>query len=180
LAKSVIKKQGNDSSPKALINGNIRAEEVRLIGIEGEVIGIMKTQEALAIATRSNLDLVLISEDSVPPVCKVLDYGKYKYDLQKKKTEAKKNHKIIDIKEVQLRPFIGENDLLVKCKSIQRFIEYGNKVKLILKFRGREVSKQEFGFEVIKKVLDFCKDFAKEENPPKLEGLAIITILSGK
>ncbi|NCA79561.1 MAG: translation initiation factor IF-3 [Sphingobacteriia bacterium] len=163
-----------------MINEHIRAKEVRLIGEDGKPIGIVSITEALKVAADAGLDLVLIAEDSEPPVCKILDYGKYKYELQKKKSESKKKQKTIELKEVQLRPFIGENDLLVKCRAIKRFIEDGDKVKLVLRFRGRELSRQELGHEVIKKVLDFCMEFAKEENPPKLEGSVIVTILSGK
>jgi translation initiation factor IF-3 len=180
LAKIVVKKRTNAPSNIALINENIKAEEVRLIGEDGQTVGVVKIREALNMAAAANLDLVVVAEESSPPVCKILNYGKYRYDLQKKKTEDKKKQKIVGIKEVQLRPFIGENDLLIKCKSIKRFIESGNKVKLALRFRGRELSRQELGFEIVKKVLDFCQDFAKEENSPKLEGSMILTILTGK
>ena len=129
---------------------------------------------------KAGLDLVIVSKDAKPPVCKILDYGKYKYEQQKKKAEAKKKQKTIDLKEVQIRPFIGENDLMVKCKAIKRFIEAGNKVKLVMRFRGREMSRQDIGQEVINKVFEFCQDFAKTENPPKLEGTVMMTILSGK
>ncbi len=151
-----------------------------MIGADGEAVGIVPIKEAQDIATEAGLDLVMVAEDSKPPVCKILDYGKYKYELQKKKTESRKKQKIIDLKEVQVRPFIGGNDLLIKCKAIRRFIDAGDKVKLVLRFRGREMSRQEIGHEVVKKVLDYCQEFAKAENPPKLEGSMIITILSAK
>jgi len=162
------------------INGDIRVQEVRLIGSDGQLIGIVPTSRALEIAEEENLDLVLVSEDATPPVCKILNYGKYKYSLQKKKIEAKKKQRTITLKEIQLRPFIGENDLAVKCKAIQRFILDGDKVKVVLKFRGRELSRKELGFEVIKKVLESCSEFAKPENPPKLDGSIIITVLTKK
>lgn len=180
MAKIVTKEQSGDSSHAVSINENIKASEVRVIGPDGQTLGIMPPRDALKIALDSNLDLVMIAPDSVPPVCKILDYGKYRYDLQKKKTEAKKKQKTVEVKEVQLRPFIGENDLLIKCKAIKRFIESKNKVKLVLRFRGRELSRQGIGFDVINKVLEFCQDFAKEENPPKLEGSAITLVLLGK
>ena len=129
--------------------------EVRLIGAGGEALGIVSVREARIAAEDAGLDLVMVAPDSKPPVCKILDYGKYKY-----------------------RPFIGENDLMVKCRAIKKFIEAGNKVKLVLRFRGREMSRQELGHGVVKKVLEFCQDFAKPENPPKLEGSLIITILT--
>ena len=180
MAKVVTRKPQGPQANVAMIKEHISAPEVRLIGADGQAVGIVSRSEALQVASDAGLDLVLIAEDSVPPVCKILDYGKYKYELQKKKTESKKKQKTIELKEVQLRPFIGENDLLVKCRAIKRFIEDGDKVKLVLRFRGRELSRQELGHEVIKKVLKFCEEFAKEENPPKLEGTVIMTVLSGK
>ncbi|MDR2598523.1 MAG: translation initiation factor IF-3 [Holosporales bacterium] len=164
-----------------MINENINFEEVRLVSENGESVGIVPIDEARRLASEASLDLVLISADSLPPVCKILDYGKYRYELQKKKLESRKNQKIICLKEVQVRPFIGDNDLLIKCRAIKKFIEEdGDKVKVVLRFRGRELSRQELGREVIKKILDFCQDFAKEESEPKLEGSVITTILSRK
>ncbi len=181
LAKVTVDKKygvGQKETPK--INEEIIVEEVRLIGSNGQPIGIVPTSRALEIAKSEELDLVLVSEDAVPPVCKILNYGKYKYNLKKKKAESKKKQKTITLKEIQLRPFIGENDLLVKCKAIQRFILDGNKVKVVLKFRGRELSRKELGYEVINKVLETCSEFAKSEMPPKLEGSVIITVLTKK
>ncbi|MBR1944376.1 MAG: translation initiation factor IF-3 [Alphaproteobacteria bacterium] len=162
------------------MNAEIKVPEVRLIGSDGQPVGIVPTSRALEIAESEELDLVLISEDANPPVCKILNYSKYKYNLQKKKAEAKKKQKIIALKEIQFRPFIGENDLLVKCKAIQRFILDGDKVKVVLKFRGRELSRKELGYEVINKVLETCSEFAKPEMAPKLEGSIIITVLTKK
>lgn len=162
------------------INGEIRVPEVRLIGSDGQPIGIVPTSKALEIAEEEELDLVLVSEDANPPVCKILNYGKYKYSLQKKKIEAKKKQKTITLKEIQLRPFIGENDLAIKCKAIQRFILDGNKVKVVLKFRGRELSRKELGQEVVNKVIESCSEFAKTETPPKLDGSTIMTVLTKK
>ena len=161
-----------------LINDAIKFEQVRLIGATGEALGILSSRQALEKAEQEGLDLVLVSDASNPPVCKILDYGKYKYEQQKKKAESRKKQKTVELKEVQLRPFIGENDLLIKCKAIKKFIESGDKVKVVLRFRGREISRQELGYEVVNKVLDYCKEFAKEENPAKLEGSSIITILT--
>jgi translation initiation factor IF-3 len=168
---------GNEHN-SLLINERIPSSEVRLIGQDGQPIGIVPIAEARGQAETAGLDLVMISGESSPPVCKILDYGKYKYELQKKKGESRKKQKVIDLKEVQLRPFIGENDLLVKCKAIKKFIEAGDKVKLVLRFRGRELTRKEFGHEVVQKVLDFCQEFAKEEAAPKLEGSVIITTLT--
>ncbi len=176
----VNNQNNNNQSNAPMINENIRAKEVRLIGSDGGAIGIVSIDEALDTANNEGLDLVLVSGESNPPVCKILDYGKYKYEQQKKKIESKKKQKTIDLKEVQLRPFIGENDLMIKCRAIKKFIENGDKVKVVLRFRGRELSRQEVGFEVINKVLSVCQDFAKEENTPKLEGSVIIMMLSAK
>ena len=156
------------------------SSKIRLIGSNGEALGIVTLEEAKQVADSENLDLVIVAKDANPPVCKVLDYGKYRYEQQKKKAESRKKQKTVDLKEIQVRPFIGENDLMVKCKALKRFIEAGNKVKLVMRFRGREMSRQDIGKEVIQKVIDFCQEFAKPETPPKLEGTMIVTILSGK
>ena len=163
---------------EAMTLGN--SSKIRLIGSNGEALGIVTLEEAKRVADSENLDLVIVAKDANPPVCKVLDYGKYKYEQQKKKAESRKKQKTVDLKEIQIRPFIGENDLMVKCKALKRFIEAGNKVKLVMRFRGREMSRQDIGKEVIQKVIDFCREFAKPETPPKLEGTMIVTILSGK
>lgn len=180
LAK--ISTDGRGSAPigGSCINEEIKVDNVRLIGSDGEMLGVVPIGEALKAANEVGLDLVMVSEEATPPVCKILDYSKHKYELLKKKTESRKKQKTIDVKEIQLRPFIGSNDLVIKCKSIKKFIENGDKVKVVLRYRGREISRQQPGQEIIKKVQDFCQDFAKEESPPKLEGSTIIMILTGK
>lgn len=181
LTKVVVdnkKNSANSSSP--IINEDIKAPKVRLIGPGGEMMGIVPAEEALLVAKKAGLDLVLVAEESDPPVCKILDYGRHKYHLQKKKAESRKKQKTVNVKEVQLRPFIGENDLQVKCKAIKKFIESGHKVKIFLRYRGRELTRQEAGREIIKKVQEFSREFAKEEMPPKLEGPVITMVLSGK
>lgn len=181
MAKVIVDKKNNvNSKDTTKINEEIKVEEVRLIGSDGQPIGIVPTSRALEIAESAELDLVLVSEDANPPVCKILNYGKYKYGLQKKKIEAKKKQKTITLKEIQLRPFIGENDLAIKCKAIQRFILNGNKVKVVMKFRGRELSRKELGMEVVNEVIETCSEFAKPDNPPKLEGSTIMTVLTKK
>lgn len=162
------------------INENISASKVRLIDQNGLMIGILDRKEALRFANNSGLDLVEVSPTSNPPVCKILDYGKYKYAMQKKKAEAKKKQKVIEIKEVQMRPVIDENDLLIKCKSIRRFLEEENKVKIVMKFRGREVSHYEIGLDILTKIKETTKDYAKVDQLTKLEGRQIIMILSPK
>jgi translation initiation factor IF-3 len=178
LTRFTNDRQGRVQQSQQLINEGIEAKSVRLIGADGEPIGIIPIEEALGMASEAGLDLVLVSGEVTPPVCKILDYGKHRYEAQKKKTEARKKQKSVDFKEVQVRPLIGENDLLVKCRAIKRFIESGSKVKLLLRFRGREIHHQDVGYGVINKILDFCKEFAKEESPSKLEGSVVVTILT--
>ena len=181
MAKTIInEKYSTNQRNTTKINDAIDVPEVRLIGSDGQLVGIVSTTKALSLAIEEDLDLVLVSEDANPPVCKILNYGKYRYALQKKKNESKKKQKIIEIKEVQLRPFIGENDLLIKCKAIQKFVLEGNRVKVVLRFRGRELSRTDSGFAVINKVLSYCEDFAKSESTPKLEGSVIAMTLTKK
>ena len=142
------------------------------------MIGVVSRQEALKIAAESGLDLVEVSPNAEPPVCKVLDYGKYKYEVQKKKAEAKKNQKVVEVKEIQMRPVIDENDFQVKLKAVHRFLAEGNKVKVAIRFRGREITHQELGMEVINRVKDSVTDIAKVDQPPKLEGRQILMVLS--
>jgi translation initiation factor IF-3 len=126
------------------------------------------------------LDLVEISPNAEPPVCKILDYGKYKYEQQKKRAEARKKQKTIEIKEIQMRPGIDENDFQVKRRAIQRFIEEGDKVKVSMRFRGREMSHQEIGMEVLTRLRDLFDDLAKIEQAPRLEGKQMIMVLAPK
>lgn len=142
------------------------------------MIGVVSRQEALKVAAESGLDLVEVSPNAEPPVCKVLDYGKYKYEVQKKKAEAKKNQKVVEVKEIQMRPVIDENDFQVKLKAVHRFLAEGNKVKVAIRFRGREITHQELGMEVINRVKDSVADIAKVDQPPKLEGRQILMVLS--
>ncbi|MDR1391165.1 MAG: translation initiation factor IF-3 [Holosporales bacterium] len=180
MVKGATGKRPETNQLSTFVNDGIEASEVRLIGIDGEVVGIVPIEKARDIAEKAELDLVVVSMDSVPPVCKILDYGKYRYEMQKKKTESKKKQKNAELKEIQVRPSIGENDLLIKCKAIKRFIDAGDKVKLVLRFKGRELTRKELGHEVIRKVLEYSRDFAKEESPAKLEGFVITAILAGK
>ncbi|MDF3033687.1 MAG: translation initiation factor [Alphaproteobacteria bacterium] len=131
-------------------------------------------------AQKAGLDLVEISPNAEPPVCKILDYGKYKYEQQKKRAEARKKQKTIEIKEIQMRPGIDENDFQVKRRAIQRFIEEGDKVKVSMRFRGREMSHQEIGMEVLTRLRDLFDDLAKIEQAPRLEGKQMIMVLAPK
>lgn len=142
------------------------------------MVGVVTRQEALSKAQEAGLDLVEVSPNAEPPVCKIIDYGKYKYEQQKKKVEAKKNQKIVEIKEVQLRPVINENDFQVKLKAILRFIQNGDKVKISMRFRGREIAHHELGSQILERIKLEVQEIAKVDNNPKLEGKQIIMILS--
>jgi translation initiation factor IF-3 len=151
-----------------------------LVDETGEMIGVMTRLEGLQMAQKAGLDLVEISPNAEPPVCKILDYGKYKYEQQKKRAEAKKKQKIIEVKEIQMRPGIDDNDFQVKCRAIQRFIEEGDKVKITMRFRGREISHQEIGMTVLVRVREMFEELAKIEQAPRLEGKQMIMILAPK
>lgn len=138
----------------------------------------MRPADALEIAAEAGMDLIEISPNAEPPVCKVLDYGKYKYEQQKKKNEARKKQKVVDVKEVKLRPNIDTHDYDVKLRNAQRFLESGDKVKVTLRFRGRELAHQDIGMELLHKVKDELEDLAKVEQMPKMEGRQMIMVLA--
>jgi translation initiation factor IF-3 len=163
---------------KYKINREITAPQVRLTDQDGNPVGIVSIKEAMILAGEAELDLVEIAPQAVPPVCKIMDYGKLKYKLQKKKSEAKKKQKIIEIKEVKLTPSIGDHDYKVKLSNIGRFIESGNKVKVTLRFRGREFSHKEIGEKLLGRLMNDVKENAKCEGEPRLEGKQMIMILS--
>jgi len=144
------------------------------------MVGVVGIKEALEKAKAVGLDLVEISPQSDPPVCKILDYGRFKYEQQKKKAEAKKKQKIIEVKEIQLRPMINENDLQVKCRAIKRFLEDGDKVKISLRFRGRELDHQEIGMNLLMRVKESFEAISKVDQMPKLEGKQMLMLLSPK
>lgn len=149
-----------------------------LIDAEGEKRGVMPTARALEIAAEAGLDLVEVSPGTQPPVCKILDFGKYKYQQQKKKNEAKKKQKVVEIKEIKMRPNIDSHDYEVKVKAMRRFFDEGDKVKVTLRFRGREMAHQQRGMELLDKVkLDF-EDVAKVEQMPKLEGRQMMMVMA--
>jgi translation initiation factor IF-3 len=160
------------------INEDITAPTVLLIDAEGENHGEMGTDEARAIAAESGLDLVEINPHGKPPVTKILDYGKYKYQAQKKANEAKKRQKVVEIKEIKLRPNIDTHDYEVKTKAMHRFFEEGDKVKVTLRFRGRELAHTEIGMELLTKVQDQFSDVAKVEQFPKMEGRQMVMVMS--
>jgi len=168
----------NHDGPR--VNTEIHSPKVRLIDENGEMIGVLTKLEALKMAQVAGLDLVEVSPNAEPPVCKILDYGKYKYELQKKKAEAKKKQTIVLVKEIQMRPMIDPHDFEIKCKAIKRFIEEGNKVKILLRFRGRELSHQEIGVAILNKVRAMFEEICKIDQSHKLEGKQMIMILSPK
>lgn len=156
------------------------AREIRVVDAAGEMRGVMTVREGLAIAEEAGLDLVEISPNAEPPVCKVLDYGKYKYEMQKKAAEARKKQKVIEIKEIKLRPNIDEHDFSIKMKSAKTFLGEGDKVKITLRFRGREMAHQDIAQAVLTKVRAELEPLAKVESEPSFEGRQIVMILSAK
>ena len=160
------------------INNFISAAEVRVILDDGEQLGVMTKTEAIDIAKGRGLDLVEISPKTNPPVCKVMDYGKYKYESQKKANQAKKKQKTIDIKEIKLRPNIDVHDYQVKMRSVQKFLNEGDKVKITLRFRGREMAHQDRGADLLQKVKEEIDPIAKVELNPKFEGRQMIMVLA--
>ncbi|MDD4557168.1 MAG: translation initiation factor IF-3 [Alphaproteobacteria bacterium] len=160
------------------INEDIRVKEVRLIDENGDNRGVVSIKEALQVAADAGLDLIEISPQVAPPVCKVLDYGKYKYEIQKRKNEAKKNQKTISIKELKLRPAIDVHDYEVKIKQAKKFLQEGDKVKFTLRYRGRESGPVNGGKTVLDKVLDDLEGIVKVDSEPKMEGRQMIMIVS--
>ncbi|HMN39089.1 MAG TPA: translation initiation factor IF-3 [Hyphomicrobium sp.] len=160
------------------INDQIRAREVRLIDETGQNVGIVAKFDALARAEAAGLDLVEVSPDAEPPVCKILDFGKFKYQEQKKAAEARKNQKIVEIKEIKMRPGIDDHDYDVKMRAIRRFFEEGDKVKITLRFRGREVAHSQLGMEVLQRVKADTETLAKVESEPRFEGRQMVMILA--
>ncbi|WP_037351284.1 translation initiation factor IF-3 [Anaeroarcus burkinensis] len=162
------------------INEEIRVREVRVTTAEGEQLGIMQVRDALQMAIEQNLDLVEVAPTARPPVCRIMDYGKFKYEQQKRDKEAKKKQKIVTIKEVKLRPNIEDHDFDVKKKNALRFLEDGDKVKVTIMFRGRELSHPELGRVLLVRMAKELVDIANVERDPKLEGKNMIMILNPK
>ena len=160
------------------VNEEIRAAQVRLIDQDGEMLGVLSGREALQKAFAAGLDLVEISPNADPPVAKILDYGKYKYEQQKKKNEQKKRQKVIEIKEVKVRPNIDENDYQVKMRAMKSFIEEGDKVKVTLRFRGREMAHQDIGMRVLERIRQEMDGLSKVEQMPRMENRQMIMVLT--
>ncbi|MDY0250895.1 MAG: translation initiation factor IF-3 [Pseudomonas sp.] len=173
-------RQDRRAAPKAPINENITAREVRLIGAEGEQIGIVSIDEALAAADEAKLDLVEISADAEPPVCRIMDYGKHLFEKKKQVAAAKKNQKQIQIKEIKFRPGTEDGDYQVKLRNLIRFLEDGDKAKVSLRFRGREMAHQELGMDLLKRVEGDLAEYGTVEQHPKMEGRQLIMVLAPK
>ncbi len=162
------------------INEEIRDKEIRLIGDDGAQLGIMSANDALKIAAEQELDLVKIAPASVPPVCKIMDYGKYRFEQAKRDKEARKNQHVVEVKEIRMSPGIGANDFNTKLKSGQKFLADGDRLKVTVRFRGREMAHTNIGEELLKKFAEECSEFATVDKNPKLEGRFMAMFLSPK
>lgn len=160
------------------VNENIRAREVRLIGANGDQIGVKSKQDALDMARNAELDLVMVAPNAKPPVCRVMDYGKYRFEQQKKEKEARKKQKIINLKEVRLSPNIDEHDFNTKLRNARKFLTKGDKVKAAIRFRGRAITHSELGRNVLVKLAKECEDVSTIESKPKMEGRSMFLILA--
>jgi len=170
-----FQRRSKPQGPKA--NERIKALDVQVIGSEGNNLGVMQLKQAIQIAKDEGLDLIEISPNANPPVCKIMDMGKYKYDLQKKANQAKKKQKIVSLKEIKLRPGTEIHDYNFKIKNAKKFITKGDKVKFTVKFKGREMQHVELGKDLMKRIIDDTKDIGKVETHPKFEGRQMIMII---
>ena len=162
------------------MNDDITVESIRLIDADGEQVGVVSVAEGIDLADEAGLDLVEISPNASPPVCKILDYGKYKYEAQKKANEARKKQKTIDVKEIKMRPGIEEHDYQVKMRSVRQFLDNGDKVKMTIRFRGREMAHQELGMRVLDRVRDELDEEVKIEQFPRTEGRLMTMVVAPK
>ena len=160
------------------VNHQINVPEVRLVREDGSMAGVVSTRAAISMAADAGLDLVEVSPNATPPVCKILDFGKFKYEQQKKKNEAKKKQKVIEIKEIKVRPNIDENDYQVKMRAMKSFIEEGDKVKVTLRFRGREMAHQEIGVRVLERIKNEMDPTSKVEQMPRMENRQMVMVLT--
>jgi len=162
------------------VNEQITADQVRVVGADGEQIGVLTVEQGIEHAFEVGLDLVEVSPNADPPVCKILDYGKFKYEAQKKANEARKKQKVIEVKEIKMRPGIDDHDYDVKMRNVRKFIDGGDKVKMTIRFRGREMAHQELGLKVLERVRDEMDEVAKVEQFPKTEGRMMTMVLAPK
>jgi translation initiation factor IF-3 len=172
--------QQQQQSSKTRINHQIRAKQVRLIGSEGEQIGVVSIQEALAKAQESELDLVELSPNADPPVCRIMDHGKFLFQQKKKAATARKNQKQAEIKQIIFRPVTDEGDYQVKLRNLIRFLEHGDKAKILMRFRGRELSHQEIGMAILQRLAKDLEEYGTIEQNPKMEGRQIIMVVGPK
>lgn len=168
------------SKQEPQINEEIRDKELRVIGPDGAQLGIMSAAEAQKIADDRNLDLVKIAPQATPPVCKIMDYGKYRFEQAKREKEARKNQHTVDVKEIKLSLNIDTHDFNTKLKNAQRFFAHGDKVKVSIRFRGREMGHSEYGYDTMKRFAEACADVANIERPAKLEGRQMLMFLAPK
>ncbi|WP_363319818.1 translation initiation factor IF-3 [Roseovarius sp.] len=164
-----------DTGPR--INERIRCDEIRLIGADGENVGVVSPDRAMEMAADAGLDLVEISPNAAPPVCKIMDFGKYKYETQKREAEARKKQKIIEVKEVKFRPGTDTHDYEVKMRNVVKFLQNGDKVKITLRFRGREMAHQDLGRQLLERIAADINGIGRVENMPKMEGRQMIMII---
>ncbi|MCE2948215.1 MAG: translation initiation factor IF-3 [Betaproteobacteria bacterium] len=169
-----------EKEKEARINGEITSPEIRLVGLEGEPLGIVSSAQALAMAEAAEVDLVEIAPTAVPPVCRLMDFGKFKYRESKKKHEAKLKQKQIQVKEVKFRPGTDEGDYLIKMRNLKRFLGEGDKAKITLRFRGREMAHQEFGVKLLQRIQADLMEIGTVEQFPKLEGRQMIMVIAPK
>ena len=163
-----------------MVNEGIRARELRLIADDGAQLGVKSKQEALQMAEQANLDLVLVAPKAKPPVAKIMDYGKYRFELQKKQREARKKQKVINVKEVRLSPTIDTNDFNTKMKNARKFLSKGDKVKVSIRFKGRAITHKEIGREVLDRFAEETSDVATFESKPKMDGRSMFLMLAPK
>lgn len=165
-------------SKDMIVNEKIRAREVRLIDSNGDQLGVKSKNEALDIAANANLDLVMVAPNAKPPVCRIMDYGKYRFEQQKKEKEQRKNQKVINVKEVRLSPGIEEHDFNTKLRNARKFLTKGDKVKVAVRFRGRAITHKELGQQVLERMAEECKDLSTIETKPKMEGRNMFMMLA--
>jgi len=176
IVKPPVQTPPKNDGPR--VNQEIDSRSVRLVGADGEMVGVVSLREGLDRAAEAGLDLVEVSPNADPPVCKILDYGKFKYEAQKRKAEARKKQKVIEVKEIKLRPNIDDNDYEVKMRSMKKFLEEGDKVKVTLRFRGREMAHQDLGMKVLERVREELDELGKVEQHAKMEGRQMVMVIA--
>jgi len=162
------------------VNDQIEVDKVRVVDADGEMVGVISVEEGIELAAEVGMDLVEVSPHADPPVCKILDYGKFKYEAQKKANEARKKQKVIEVKEIKMRPGTDEHDYQVKMRAVRKFLDHGDKVKVTIRFRGREMTHQELGLKVLERVRDDLGEDIKVEQFPKTEGRLMTMVMAPK